>query len=262
MWTDVRLTSRYRESLALSVTQAPQGAATVIMFPGFTGRRLNATNRTLAAKLTPHGIRCIAGDLSGHGDSGGQIRKQTIIKASNEIDDIIRYVRGRYSVQRLGLLGNSFSGNAAILSAARLDGGLHALALKSPVTDYKAMRRRLLGDDGMRRWHEQGWIELPGGPLSDYQFIKDAESVDTYRELAKITAPVLAIQGSADEEIPSSSRSRLAREMARHGQDYRLITGAHHDLRDPHFRGVIETFAEFLTDNLLQATAAKVNVSC
>ncbi|WP_344892272.1 alpha/beta hydrolase [Actinomadura meridiana] len=257
-----RLTSRYHESLALSVTRADPGAPTVIMFPGFTGLRLNATNRALTAKLEPYGIRCVVGDLSGHGDSGGTIRQQTIVKASYEINDVVDYVRDRYSVGRLGLLGNSFSGNAAILAAARVDDGLRALALKSPVTEYTEMRRSLLRDEGMRRWREQGWIELPDGTLSDYRFIEHADSVDTYRELAKITAPVLAIQGSADEEIPPSARRRLAREMTQHGKRYLLISGANHDLRDPHFGEVIEALADFLTDKLLQPSAAKVNVPC
>lgn len=261
MWMNDRLTSRYGDSLALSVTEARSDAPIVVMFPGFTGRRLNATNKALAAKLVPHGIRCVAGDLSGHGDSGGEIRRQSIIKASDEIDDIIKHVRSHFPAGRLGLLGNSFSGNAAIISAARTD-DLRALALKSPVTEYVAMRRSLLGDAAMDRWRDQGWIELPDGTLSDYRFIEDAFSVDTYRELAKITAPVLAIQGSEDEEIPGAARARLAREMARHHMDYRLIKGANHNLRDPHFHRATKALADFLTDHLVQPTAAKVNVPC
>ncbi|MEV5828473.1 alpha/beta fold hydrolase [Spirillospora sp. NPDC052242] len=255
MWTNERLTSRYGESLALSVGDGAPGDSAVVMFPGFTSRRLNATNKALAAKLAPLGVRCVTGDLSGHGDSGGDIRHQTILKASHEIEDILRFVRKRYSIGRLGLLGNSFSGNAAIIAAARVE-GLHALALKSPVTDYVAMRRSLLGDDGMRRWREQGWTRLPDGTVSDYRFIEDARSVDTYAALREVDAPVLAVQGSADEEIPAASRRRLAREMAELGMTYHLVEGADHNLSDPHFHHAIETFAAFLADHLLQSVPA------
>lgn len=260
MWMNEQLTSRYGESLALSVSDGAPGAGTVVMFPGFTSRRLNATNKALAAKLVPLGIRCVTGDLSGHGDSGGEIRHQTIVKAGREIEDIIRYVRERYSTGRLGLVGNSFSGNAAILAAARTR-DLSALVLKSPVTDYVAMRRSLLGATGMEGWRKRGWTELPDGTISDHRFIEDAASVDTYAELAKVSAAVLAVQGSADEEIPAASRERLAREMKRLHMTYRLIDGADHNLSDPHFHDVTEMFASFLAEHV-QAVPADVESTC
>jgi pimeloyl-ACP methyl ester carboxylesterase len=261
MWKNGQLMSRYGESLALSVSDAAPGAPTVVMFPGFTGRRLNSTNMAIAAKLVPLGVRCVAGDLSGHGDSGGDIRKQSVIKASREIEDVLGYVRKTYLLSgfgRLGLLGNSFSANAAILAAARIP-DLGALALKSPVTEYVAMRWSQLGTEQMRRWRTQGWIKLPDGTISDHTFIKDANSVDTYAELAKVTAPVFAVHGSADEEIPARSRERLAKEMVELGMTYRLVEGGDHSLSDPHFHSVTAILARFLADSLRQnASSARV----
>jgi pimeloyl-ACP methyl ester carboxylesterase len=229
------------------------------MFPGFNSRRCNSTNTALARRLIERGVRCVVADLSGHGESQGSIREQTIVKAAHEIVDVLDHVRKYYtsgSRARLGVLGNSFSGNAAILAAARTP-DLAALALKSPVTEYTVMRTSQLGRFRMQLWRRQGWIRLPDGTISDYGFIEAAESVDTYAELARVRAPVLAIQGSRDEEIPRESRRNFEAVMKRLGMTYRLIEGGNHNLSDPHFKDMVKAFEDFLIKNLLHRTPVR-----
>ncbi len=85
--------------------------------------------------------------------------------------------------------------------------------------------------------------------------------MDTYAELAKVSAPVLAVQGSADEEIPAASRERLAREMARLHMTYRLLHGADHDLKDPYFHKAIEMMASFLAEHVRRVVPVDIEVS-
>jgi pimeloyl-ACP methyl ester carboxylesterase len=221
------------------------------MFAGFTSQRLNATTTQLAARLAPLGVRSIACDLSGHGDSTGNIAEQTIHKAADEIEALIDYVCGKHRAypRPLGLVGNSFSANAAIVATAR-SSAVSALALKSPVTDYVLMRTALLGESGMNRWKRDGYVELPGGTRSNYTFIEDAAKINTYKELASLKIPVLAMQGSADAEIPQESRRMLESLMSRPGMTYVLVEGGDHRLADPHFERTIRTMADFLTQSL------------
>jgi pimeloyl-ACP methyl ester carboxylesterase len=218
------------------------------MFAGFTSRRLNSTNTQLAARLAPIGVRSIACDLSGHGDSTGDVAEQTISKATAEINALINYVCDRLRVgphNPLGLVGNSFSANAAIVVAAR-SSAVSALALKSPVTDYVLMRTALLGKSGMDQWKRDGYVVLPDGTRSNYSFIEDAASIDMYAALASLKIPVFAVQGSEDAEIPRESRQKLQSLMSRLGMTYPLVEGGDH----PHFGPVIAAIADFLTKNL------------
>ncbi|WP_181545416.1 alpha/beta hydrolase family protein [Micromonospora saelicesensis] len=239
--------------MALSELDGYQSPATVVMFAGFGSRRLNSTNTELARLLQPSGVRAVVCDLSGHGDSTGDIKDQSVLKAADEIVATIGYVQGKHQLEAshpIGLVGNSFSANAAIIASARLGGTLSALALKSPVTDYVAMRTKMLGESGMRRWEEDGFTVLPNGTRSDFRFIEDARSVDTYAELQQIAVPVFAVQGSADEEIPEESRRRLQALMGDRGMEYMLVAGGDHNLSDPHFKPVVAAMADFLSRHL------------
>ena len=250
MWTSDSFVSSTGETLAVSELDGGRNLATVLMFAGFTSKRLNATNTQLAVILQPLGVRCVACDLSGHGDSTGDIKDQTIAKAALEMGSALAYVRNKYGLSPshpIGMVGNSFSANAAIHAVAQFD-GVAALALKSPVTDYVLMRTKLLGESGMQKWRELGYTVLPDGTRSDYQFIADAESIDTYAELATLGIPVFAVHGSEDEEIPTESRNKVQRQMTDAAEmNYMLVEGGDHNLSDPYFKSVISAIAQFLT---------------
>lgn len=251
-WTDKFISVSNGERLALSVHEVESPRATVVMFPGFTSKRLNATNTNLARSLSEQSIRCIAVDLSGHGDSSGLIEEQTVSKAAQEIADVLDHLRsGKMTPESgsIGLVANSFSANAAIVAVGR-HGMVDAVALKSPVTEYVAMRLKLLGPRALRKWQREGRIVLPDGTPSNYEFIADAERLDTYAELRRITVPVLALQGSKDEEIPKRSRHRLRKEMTTLGMSYVEVRGGDHNLSDPHFMPSIRRMKDFLVETL------------
>ena len=255
MWVTDSFTSPFGETLVFSMLPSERTLATILMFPGFTSRRLNATNKQLAERLAPLGVRCVAFDLSGHGDSTGDIENQTIVKASHEIEAAISHVRKKYELvdsHPVGLVGNSFSANAAIVAAGASE-GLSALALKSPVTDYVLMRTQMLGEEGMLKWQRDGYIELPDGTRSNYVFVEDAQRVDTYAILENIKIPVFAVHGSNDAEIPQQSRQRCQAIMTRRGMEYLLVDGGDHNLSDPYFAPVMDAMAGFITQHLITA---------
>src|SRR6266540_3548594 len=108
MWNTASFRSPFGDTLVLSELHGERDAATVLMFAGFTSRRLNATNTQLAARLQPLGVRSVACDLSGHGDSTGDIKDQTISKAAREIEAALAFVRTEFHLDAshpIGLVG-------------------------------------------------------------------------------------------------------------------------------------------------------------
>lgn len=248
MWRSQLVTSPSGETFGLSVRDPREVKATLLMFAGFTSKRMNSTNTRLADQLEGFGVRCVAADLSGHGDSPGRIEDQTVVKASSEMLDLIEWLKKEYPTDigsNLGIVGNSFSANAAIIAAAHSD-AVSALALKSPVTDYVLMRTALLGRAGMKQWERDGSIVLPDGTRTNWSFIEDARRVDTYKLLGDLRADVIAVFGSADEEIPLVSREKARDTLEKSGKKCVVIPGGDHNLSDPYFSDVIRIMAQFV----------------
>jgi pimeloyl-ACP methyl ester carboxylesterase len=253
-WEEMATVSRHGDRLVASVSPLEKGLRAtgwLLMMPGFTSKRKNKTALQLAQRLADKGVRCVALDLSGHGDSGGTIRDQTICKAADEIEDFIAYLQSHAwtSGLRSGILGSSFSGSAAIIAASR-DASLNCLLLKSPVPDYVSMRRALIGDDEMARWKTLGEYTLPNGIHSSYDFIEDAERYDLYSLIRALAIPTLVVQGDHDEEIPPTDWEMLRESMPPLGE-FRVILGGDHSYTDGRvFEEMLATLGNFAEQHL------------
>lgn len=247
MWEDVSLVSRHQETLALSASGPKEAEATLLMFPGFTSRRLNATNRYVGERIARLGIRCVAVDLSGHGDSEGKIEDQTILKAAEEIEDVVAWASNDFP---LGILANSFSATAAIL-AARDCANVSCLALKSPVPDYCQMREAQIGKAAMARWRREGVTTLPDGTRTLSKFLDDAEAVDVYSEAASLPCSILAVHGELDEQIPFMQRGLFRDVLVSAGKEHVLISGGDHVLSGSNFAPTMDLLIGFLVRELI-----------
>ena len=249
MWSDLELEAGDGERLVGSWTGDPAAQRVVVAFSGFGGQRLNSTNTQLAARLNGQGWAVVAVDLSGHGDSSGEIRHQTLSRAAAQISDVLGLVRQRWDSARIAVLGNSFSASAALLAvSAGMD--VDAMALKSPVPDYVEMRTLMLGAAGMATWLREGTVLLPFGAWSDVAFLKDAQTIDVYGAVERTGCPLLAVHGSEDEGLSHRSQALFEEAVRRSGHRYVLVEGADHVLSDPHFAPAIETFSAFLDEAL------------
>lgn len=251
-WEDFRIEIKNRATLALSRTIASFHASTILMLPGFTSKRMNATNINMTARLFDLGIQCIVADLSGHGDSSGDIADQTIIRAAEEITAILDIITARGivgSCEPLAVLGNSFSANAAILAAAQRN-DLNAIILKSPITDYVQMRRSQLGETKMSQWKSDGWIFLNDGTKSNYKFIEDATNVDSYKSIGSISCPILAVHGSMDTDIPKEQIALTRETILAAGGEHVLFSEADHGISGQYFAPCMQLFTGFLLEHI------------
>lgn len=225
---------------------------TVILLHGFTSKGNNSTNIILVDRLSKQGIASVCVDLSGHGASEGDIAEQTVSKAENEIKSVFNWVINQdwIDTERIAILGNSFSGSAAILFAAE-NKKLSALALKSPVTDYYDVRLRQLGNARMEEWKEAGRILLNDGTPSNYSFISDLNHFNIYEEIQKAKCPILVVQGDKDEDIPMEHVKKLEKCIDPSKDVLKIIHGANHGYTNKdHFQRMIDIIAEYLTNKL------------
>lgn len=216
----------------------------IIMTHGYTSKGKNKTNLVLAEWLIENGIATFIFDLSGHGESSGNISNQTVSKAAIEVQSVYKYVQGMDFVNSnmIGLFGSSFSGTAILHAAANLK-DVYAVFLKSPITDYYDTRLHQLGDKKMEQWKKEGEIILNDGTKSNVSFIDDIMNINTYIDLKAVEVPVIVVQGSEDEDVTKSQIERLRVSLNTRKDRLYIIDGANHSYKKvEHFNEMISIF--------------------
>ena len=134
------------------------------------------------------------------------------------------------------LLGHSRGGGMALLKAYE-DNRIKAVATLSAISD---LRQRWTADY-LRNWKEQGVQEVYNGRTKQnmplyYQLIEDfynnEKRLDIPKAVSKLSKPVLAIHGTADETLPV----QMARDMKQWNPNVQLhlIEGAGHTYGGAH----------------------------
>ncbi len=196
-------------------TERPGPSPIVIMCHGYSSGKNSNINRLLAPELAEVGIASFRFDFPGHYDSEGDIADLTISKAVEDLRCAVNFINDFESInsKRLGIFGSSFGGTVALwFASSSVD--INALVLRSPASDYAAVREEQLGIEGIRQWADTGVASLEGGTVeSKYAFYEDARDHDTYAMAKKIIAPTLIIHGDADDNVHISQSVRLKEVM-------------------------------------------------
>ena len=219
----------------------------IVLCHGFGTSKDSRTFLSLEGPLVAAGISTFRFDFFGHGESDGRFAEITVSEAVQDVLSAIAYVRD-LEYRRIGLVGSSFGGLAALVAAAQKP-DLCLLALKSPVSDY--MSRLFVDRDGhdLQAWKEQGYILIPDGEGDptrlNYTFYEDAERILGYAAADKIKAPTLIVHGDEDESVPVEQSLKLDTIIP----DCRLeiLKGADHRYsHDPDFKKMLRFILDFI----------------
>lgn len=183
-----------------------------VLCHGFLSGKRSSTNKTLTRLLNAQGIATFAFDFFGQGESEGPFETLTTTTAVAQAIAALNLIQQKGYTQ-MGLMGSSFGGLVAILTAAqRRD--LACLALKCPVVDFAEELRLTLGEKEMDAWRKTDTIpNMMGGTERlrlRYAFYEDTLRQIAYEPAKSIAAPALIVQGGQDECVPLHQSQQLA----------------------------------------------------
>ena len=182
-----------------------------VLCHGFLSSKNSTTNKTLTRLLNEQGIATFRFDFFGQGESEGRFEDITTSLAMGQAHAAVAHVASA-GFTTIGLVGSSFGGLVAILTAAeRKD--IACLALKCPVVDFGEELRLEFGPEEMARWQATDTIpNILGGPdrvRLKYRLYEDCLTRVAYEPAARITAPTLIVQGQRDELVPLHQSRQL-----------------------------------------------------
>jgi len=206
----------------------------------------------LTRLLNDQGLATFRFDFFGQGDSDGPFEEITTTLAVQQAETALELVATR-GYDRIGLVGSSFGGLVAILTAAqhRL---IACLALKCPVADFAEELRLTLGPEELTRWQATNTIQnIMGGPdrvRLRYDFYEDCLRQIAYRPAERITTPTLIVQGERDECVPLHQSQRLYAALSG-PKRLELLPGADHQFtRREDFHQMTTSISDWLVTYL------------
>ena len=210
------------------------GRGLVILCHGFMSSKASRTNQTLTEKLVARGISACRFDFFGHGDDKRPFEEITLTACIRQIAAVVDWAASQNRHKRIGLMGSSFGGLAALLAASRRP-EIDRIGLKCPVSDYPPIWRTRLGEAGMADWRARGrlaFLTPEGRARLRYTFFDDLLRHDAYRAAADIGAPVLIVHGDADTDVPAAQSRRLHAALTTRKR-LQILSGADHAFSKP-----------------------------
>ena len=243
-----------RGNRVASTLSVPDGSTDriAILCHGFLSSKSSSTNKTLTRMLLDQHIATLCFDFFGQGESQGPFEQITTTLAVAQANQAIDFVKEK-GFRHLGLMGSSFGGLVAILTAARRT-DLACLALKCPVVDFAEELRLEFGEDGLVQWKETDTIpNIMGSPdriRLHYTFYEDCLHQIAYDPARSITAPTLIVQGEQDEHVPLH-QSRQLHEALQVKKHLELLPGADHQFtKGADFSRMTTLIADWLMTHL------------
>lgn len=149
----------------------------------------------------------------------------------------------------VGLIGSSMGGLVALHFADRYrdrEGArVEKLLLMAPAFDFMENRQRQLGDEGLARWRESGWLDVShyGSETTrrvHYGLVEDIQGYDSYA--VQVDVPVLIFHGTNDASVDYRQSVRFAE--SRPNVDLRLLNSDHQllDQTDIIFEAMVAFF--------------------
>ncbi|MPZ67413.1 MAG: alpha/beta fold hydrolase [Pseudonocardiaceae bacterium] len=240
--------------------------AAVLLHGGGVTREEGGFFSGLAAGLAAAEVSSLRFDLRGHGLSEGHQEDLTIAGILGDIRAAVARLRAEVEVDRVALLGTSFSGGICGYYATQHPEQLASLVMLNPLLDYK---QRFIDDKPY--WHDEQIDEEAGRQLLRDSFIAHSPTfklgrpllnevfyLQPHTVLGEIQAPTLIVHGTGDTFIPVQS-SRWASEQLTVEHQLIEVDGAQHGFAvhdDPSYADprsqqwqaeVIRTVADWIT---------------
>jgi dipeptidyl aminopeptidase/acylaminoacyl peptidase len=187
------------------------------------------------------GIPVFIFDFHGLGKSDGDFSDLSITVAVQNLRDAVRFVKTQAWVDcnRLGILGSSFGGTAALIVSA-LDMPFKVVGLKSPASFLPEAYENEHGEEGMEKWRAEGISPITG---FKYKAYLDAFRYNVYELCKQIKTRILIVHGDSDTIVPLRQSKRLTFILGNIAE-LKILPGVDHDYKQ---NGALDKLVQYQT---------------
>ena len=244
----------------LSLPKSSRGPMpAVIVLHGFSDSHDYSLIRQIADKLVRNGFIVLRFSFSGHLPSGGTHKEVTPSQAVKDIGSAVDFLKKipQVSQRRIGLVGHSLGGFAALMYAGLNQGKIGCIATLAsfyetkPVFDYFAQNRRIDQSN-------KDYISVNGFKVTP-KFLTDKLYAQKQRLVTDIHCPTLIIQGDQDETVPVKTARQIYKLLDIGGM--KIIRGTGHNFKNPIKRrqainSLVDWFKTNQGNNIIRAAIA------
>ena len=200
----------------------------------------------LGRDLSARDVLALRFDFAGSGESKGTFEEVTY---SGEAEDIAAAydLVAKNGIEKVGVVGSSMGGTAALLFAANHP--IAALATIAAPVHPEKFAARFLTEQQRREWREKGFILYSGLRLNS-TLLEDVEAIDVAAAARKISAPALVLHGDRDPTVPVEEARELYAALAG-PKRLVILAGAEHRLAGAHLQKAVDETSEWLSEYLL-----------
>lgn len=222
LWVEARKNGEARLALDF-ISATMKGSRLWFFLHGLNSNRRGEKALYLARQVTRRGEAFASLDMTGHGDSEGDLLGLTLTRNLQDVD------RGLSHVEELGgpfsavyLIGSSMGGLTALWYSARNPGRVTRNVVIAPAFEMAGRLLLSLGRDKAQEWRRKGKIHLVTEYAEldlGYQLVEDENRFPTVSLMRRLTTPSLILHGSDDEVVPC----QLSRQFAERLEHVKLI---------------------------------------
>ncbi len=227
---EVTIKNEQREILIGDITypeRMKEKNPTVLLVHGFgVDRHESFLFDDLTYELSSHGYLVYKFDFSGCGESEGDFSKTSLTKLKNELGLIIKHLKSKKEVGKIGILAQSFGTSVTIALKPEVDAFVLMGSIASPYKILKDLFTEDFNPDGISsRKRSSGKITRVGP-----QFWKDFKNYNLVESIKKIASHILFIHGEKDDKVPLSEMESLHL-ASNEWKEKVVIEGADHGLK-------------------------------
>jgi uncharacterized protein len=204
----------------LSIPEGSGPFPCVLLSHGLVSSKESSKYIYLAERFSATGIAACRFDYHGCGESGGNIAETTLSIRVQDLESVLEHVLCHPSIAsgRIGLLGSSFGGSAALVRAAKdLKPVIACVALWA--TPYMLERKK-----------DNSISDIPFRP----SIFEDFSRYDLLSEARKVSHAIV-IHGELDDVVPCFEGKAIYDNLKR-PKKFIVIKGADHTFTDPAHR--------------------------
>jgi dipeptidyl aminopeptidase/acylaminoacyl peptidase len=169
----------------------------------------------------------------------------------DDIEDATQWAirTGLAAPGQIAIVGGSYGGYSTLFALGRTPSLYRCGVSIAGVTDWLAIFRRIEGE-GEYRFARQHWVKEIGDPETDEDVLREISPVNF---AARITAPLLIIQGKEDRTVPARQAKDMIAALEKAGRrpESYFVPGEGHGFRTTKARNeVYSRVVKFLETNL------------